>query len=115
VPDPVSERTFLESKLDWNVTREGEHARRLALVTRLLACRAREIVPRLRRLDACAADARADGCLISAWWRLDGGRLHLAANLGDAARPSPPLPGRVLWGERSAELAPWSVVWTRED
>jgi len=116
LPDPIAEATFRQCKIDWDGRNAQPHRRRYELVRQLLACRARHVAPRLVRLADVDADARADGRLVEASWRLDGGRLHLRANLGDAPRTLAPLPGSAIWGgPQQPELSPWSVVWTWED
>jgi 1,4-alpha-glucan branching enzyme/maltooligosyltrehalose trehalohydrolase len=115
-PDPLSEQTFQDAKIDWNEPERDPYARRRELVRRLLECRAKNIVPRLADLREYSADASVDGTVLSAWWRLDGGVLHCLANLGDkSVRASPP-PGRVIWNNAREDLLPaWSLVWTWED
>ena len=82
----------------------------------LLTLRRRAVVPRLAGLDHAEAAARWDDGVLTAHWRLGGpARLNLLANLGDMARPRPPLTRatRSLWGgSPPPELPPWSVFWS---
>jgi maltooligosyltrehalose trehalohydrolase len=113
-PDPLSEQTFRDAKIDWRCgsTRESK---RYEFVGHLLDCRAQYVTPHLRNLDAHAADATIDGTVLRAWWRLDGGTLHCLANLGESAMPSDPLPGTAIWYAFGGGVLPaWLVAWTWE-
>jgi malto-oligosyltrehalose trehalohydrolase len=116
IPDPLAEDTFRSAVLDWSTRRAGPHHRRLRLVRQLLMLRRRAVVPRLAGLDHAEAAARWDDGVLTAHWRLGGpARLNLLANLGDMARPRPPLTRatRSLWGgSPPPELPPWSVFWS---
>jgi maltooligosyltrehalose trehalohydrolase len=115
-PDPLSEQTFFAAKLDWNEPLRPEQEKRRQLVQRLLECRARSVTPHLANLRTWSADASVDGALLSAKWQLDGGVLHLLANLGDFSALADPPPGKVVWNIMSERtLPPWTVFWTWED
>ena len=123
IPDPNAEETFLRSKLDWERTGEGEHARRLEHYRELLALRRREIVPLIGRVRPGAAQAEilASRGLQVRWPLDDGSELWLRAN------PSPERVGRLPAGPTDrllyafgddvaaslarGELPPWSVAW----
>jgi maltooligosyltrehalose trehalohydrolase len=113
VPDPLMSTTFKSAKLDWGKRDSGEGARRLALLRELLACRAREIVPRLR--GAAFGEAHAgDNGLLSAHWRMgDGTTLRLMANLSaNEITGAPAQAGTAIWGgDPGGKLPPWSVFW----
>jgi len=114
-PDPLDPETFRSAVLDWSALGQEEHRRRLDLVRRLLHLRAREIVPRLSKLQS-GAQAHWDAGLMTATWDLsDGSQLVLMANLSDApvARPASWREGRPLWGSAPPpQLGPWSVHWS---
>jgi len=126
IPDPGASATFESARLDWEVQGQPEHAECLAFHRRLLAVRAREIVPRLRGASAGTCPDlsdrdSSDGLLAVRWELGDGSRLHLTANLRDAPRPRVDLPaGRLLYAtsERLGDaltgsaLPAWAVVWT---
>ncbi|MEX2629129.1 MAG: malto-oligosyltrehalose trehalohydrolase [Tistlia sp.] len=99
IPDPNDPATFEASRLDWG-EREGQRGREhLALVRRLLAIRAAEIVPRLAGLGGECGQIRTqdEGVVAVTWTLADGSRLRLDANLAADARPAaPPPPGRLL-------------------
>jgi 1,4-alpha-glucan branching enzyme/maltooligosyltrehalose trehalohydrolase len=68
-------------------------------------------------LGAIAFDAaHAQESILTASWRsTDGRRLHLLANLSDAAmaRPGDWKRGPPIWGgEPGATLPPWAVFWS---
>jgi malto-oligosyltrehalose trehalohydrolase len=119
IPDPGAEDTFLASKLKWEEREVGVHAEWLALYRRLLAARARHVVP---HLDGERFGARFDtigaGGLAVDWTLGDGARLHLRANFsGLACAQMPPAPGRIVHAEgaaRDAVRAPWSGTWSLE-
>jgi malto-oligosyltrehalose trehalohydrolase len=121
IPDPSAPTTFDSARLDWDAQRSPEHAEWLVLYRALLNLRAREIAPRLREASAGTCLAAADG-LLAVRWELDGRcRLHLTANLQDAARTRVELPvGRLLYATSEnlgnaltgSALPAWAVVWT---
>ncbi len=122
IPDPNALTTFEASKLDWSEAARSPHRERLALVTRLLAIRAREICPRLAGVKGNAGEvlgADDDGLAVS--WQLgDGSGLLMLASLGDEDwKPPEDLPtGGVIYETaagcevalQSGALPPWSVV-----
>jgi maltooligosyltrehalose trehalohydrolase len=113
IPDPLDEATFRSAILDWDARETGSGRVRLDLVRKLLTIRSKEIAPRLA--GASFGSARWHNNVLIAQWTLgDKIGLHLTANLSDEAGPTPPdLPnGRPIWGDASAPMAPWSVVWT---
>jgi malto-oligosyltrehalose trehalohydrolase len=115
LPDPLSRQTFVNAKIDWGNPRQAASAKRLQFVRRLLQCRTERIAPHLANLGACTANASVEGTLVRAHWVLNGGILHLLANLGDRGSPADPLPGNVVWNDRRDRiLPPWTVLWTWE-
>jgi maltooligosyltrehalose trehalohydrolase len=114
VPDPLAEATFRHAVLDWAARERPEHRTRLDLVRRLLAVRRAQIVPHLAKLSNWSARAQSRDGVVTAAWHLDGGTLHIVANLSDQPRPclAPPA-GRPIWGGPvPAVLQPWSVHWS---
>jgi maltooligosyltrehalose trehalohydrolase len=100
--------------LDWQTRSTEAGQKRLALVTRLLMLRQKEIAPRLRGAAFGEAEAADSGLLCASWRMGDGAALHLAANLSDTAvtRSSGESVGRPIWGgEPGPILPPWSVFW----
>jgi malto-oligosyltrehalose trehalohydrolase len=115
IPDPQAERTFLDSKLDWERLAEPASARAFHWYQDLLTVRRRHIVPLMPQL-AAAGDYQiiAPGALLLRWRARTGSELTLAVNLRtEATAGFPDAPGRLLWqqGQRRepGTLAPWSV------
>jgi maltooligosyltrehalose trehalohydrolase len=114
VPDPLDPATFKSAVLDWETRSTEAGQKRLALVTRLLMLRQKEIVARLNGAAFGGAEAAESGLLSASWRMGDGAALHLIANLSDTAvaRPSGENVGRPIWGgEPDPILPPWSVFW----
>jgi 1,4-alpha-glucan branching enzyme len=122
-PDPGAAATCSAARLNWEVHREGAHARAFTFHRRLLAIRRRDIVPLIPQLSAGrCTHAHAGGAFAVEWTARDQ-VLRLIANL--SAQPAPlagRLAGRVIFathpGIRAtlarAQLAPWSVLWLLE-
>ena len=124
IPDPGADATFDSARLDWSALARADHAPWLALYRSLLELRAREIAPRLRNTGGRARYAVDDRLLAVDWTLGDGSRLHLTANLAEAARERVDSPaGRILYAGipdaqamlRDRTLPGWTVVWTLED
>jgi maltooligosyltrehalose trehalohydrolase len=121
IPDPNDEKTFLASKLPWDVIDQPGHAAWLRHYRDLLQVRAREIAPRLRDQAANAIFKVVGDRGLAVDWNLpDGARLRLRANFGDSPLESlSAAPGRLLFAvgqsDEDAGLGPWSGVWTIED
>jgi malto-oligosyltrehalose trehalohydrolase len=122
IPDPTSEKTFADSRLDWAESDSAEGRQWLALHRQLLALRAHYIAPLLDHESPPQATARVEGSLLDAKWCWPGSNtLLLAANLGDTpvSLADGIIEEKVI--HRSAvsaapgTLAPWSVVWWQED
>ncbi len=119
IPDPGAEETFLASKLAWEERTAGKHAECLEHYRKLLAVRARHIVPHLEgeRFAGRFETVGAGGLAVD-WTLADGARLHLRANF--SATPCAgmtPAPGTVVHAEgaaRDAGRAPWSGTWSLE-
>ena len=114
VPDPLDDATFKSAVLDWSErdTKAGQD--RLALVHRLLAVRAREIVPRLVGAAFGGAEGADQGLLTGSWRMGDGTHLRLTANLSakTIVMPRREQAGSPIWGEIGSDhLSPWLVCW----
>jgi 1,4-alpha-glucan branching enzyme len=116
IPDPNAPDTFATSKLQWAERHTGRHAGWLALYSRLLRQRQRQLVPWLAGASSGRFDEPAPGSLRIAW-PLGSGRVwHLLAQLadhaGDAALVAA-LPGDVVYAShRGDALEAWSVGFT---
>lgn len=119
IPDPNSEQTFLDSKLDWTSPGQAAHAEWLALYRELMRVRREVMLPLLRN----AVDGRAEyampssGCLRVAWHLADGSRLQLEANLSREPRQLGAPSGRILYANAEIQQAgmfpPWAVRWSQ--
>jgi maltooligosyltrehalose trehalohydrolase len=122
IPDPVGERSYRSSVIDWARQAKPRHAARLAECRRLLMLRAREILPRLERPARMPGSFGVSpaGVLTVTWELGTGERLRLVALLqATAAALDVERPGRALWMSdeaaihdgRLATLPPWFVGW----
>jgi len=112
VPDPLAEKTMLSAKLDWDATRTGAGAERLALITRLLHARKRHIVPLLPMILPGQSQATFTDGILTAQWQTSTQALRLTANFTDQVvrRPDWHIE-RTIWDDPcAAELPPWSVA-----
>ncbi len=116
IPDPNDPATFERSKLDWAGLESAAGSARHALVQRLLAVRAGEIVPRLAGMTAMNAEAepRGERGLAARWTLGDGSRLALVANLGGAPFEAAPA-GRELMRLGRLAQDPWAIVVALEE
>ena len=118
MPHPNLPATFTRAILDWHERLQGEHAAWWVFHRNLLACRRRELAPRLpaRFVDSELLSARA----LTARWRLaDGSQLSLLANLSGENGPSCGMPSGLRLYPDAAQtpivadrLAPWTVLWS---
>jgi malto-oligosyltrehalose trehalohydrolase len=92
IPNPTALSTFEMSHLDWAEPRAEPHASWLARYRRLLAIRAREIIPRLAGIGPFAGSYRVLGeKAVRVRWQLgDGSRLLLLANFAGESTTVPP-------------------------
>jgi len=118
IPDPNSENTFQQSKLDWKSLPEKVHADWLRLYRDLLVIRQKQIVPHLGSASdiRCQATQSPERSLALDWNLKDGALLELRANLGTEHRCLPAPRGDVIYASDLAALQkktlpPWSVAW----
>jgi malto-oligosyltrehalose trehalohydrolase len=84
LPDPTAETSLAASRLDRAERERQPHARWLERYRRLLALRAREIVPRLRGMAPGGRYGLLGPAALRVDWRLgDGSTLRLLANFAD--------------------------------
>ncbi|MDO6669488.1 malto-oligosyltrehalose trehalohydrolase [Paracoccus sp. 1_MG-2023] len=89
VPDPLSPRTFAQSKLDWT---DGPKAREWQdLTRRALRFRRDHVLPLIQSGRLSADVARTGDRALLADWRFAAGRLRIALTMGQAG--GDPLPG----------------------
>ncbi len=116
IPDPNASATFDASRPDPKEAQTKGHGEWLALHRRLLAIRAREIVPHIPGARAASAQALGQKGVRAAWRLGNGTMLTIAANFG-VVELACPLPGAVLFATPDAEpgrLPPRSCIATLE-
>jgi maltooligosyltrehalose trehalohydrolase len=124
IPDPNAEKTYLESKLDWNKQdwnslSQPTHADWLRLYRELLSIRRRVIVPIVNeitgvRANSCDEQSRS---LSIDWILKDGSRLKLRTNFDGEWLAIPiDASGQEFYISNEATasnaLPPWSVRWS---
>ncbi|MHB8623970.1 MAG: malto-oligosyltrehalose trehalohydrolase [Sulfuricaulis sp.] len=117
IPDPNDERTFLSSRLNWNILKTKTNQEWRKFYRELISRRAREIVPRLRgaRVRAASYNVWREHVL-RVHWQLNEDSLELLANLSNNAISDIALPtGNILYSTpallNDSELSAWSVAW----
>lgn len=120
IPNPNEEDTFLRSKIDWTSPEQRTHQDWLEFYRGLLACRQREIVPRIRDLAVGWAQYQVlDSAAFRVCWPfVQGGSLELVANFGQARLNLDDSPrGRLLYSTAAtddpvsaAEILPLSAA-----
>jgi maltooligosyltrehalose trehalohydrolase len=82
IPDPNDPATMQASMLDWSARDRHSGGKRLAYLRKLLALRAREIVPHLKGLRRGSSEAQvlSDRAFSVAWPLADGSWLRCVAN-----------------------------------
>jgi maltooligosyltrehalose trehalohydrolase len=117
IPDPTDEKTFLNSKIDWNEVTREPHAGVLANLRELIAIRRREILPLIasRYFDA---SYKVSDDVLTVEWRFEAGGLGFAASFANTTRSVyTPDRARAIWQSPSthvagkqARLEPWTGV-----
>jgi maltooligosyltrehalose trehalohydrolase len=129
IPDPNSEKTFLNSKLDWQSLQDKSHRDSFAFFKGLLALRRETIVPHLRGATGASSEFKVLGetALVVRWKLGDNSELTLFANLGRvaAAAAEPPLlqdthliyssdatiAAAIAGADENVDLPAWFVAW----
>jgi maltooligosyltrehalose trehalohydrolase len=119
IPDPTDEKTFLNSKIDWDEMRREPHASVLAGLRDLIAIRHREIVP-LIASHYFDGSCNVTDAVLKVEWCFEAGGLGFAASFAESARAID-LPDfvRIIWQSPDARtqgnrihLDPWTgVAW----
>lgn len=111
LPDPLSARTFGESKLDWSRLRVQEGAAFMARLKHLIGLRNAHVLPLLRSGDP--VDARIlvdeDGVL-AVDWHFPAGVLALRANLAKDEKPCPLPGGPVVYASDALKAMPPGIL-----
>jgi maltooligosyltrehalose trehalohydrolase len=118
VPDPLSEKTFLEAKLRWAELAAHPHAHWLAWYRSVLRKRRELVIPLLSRLHATQGSFDVLGPRqLRVSWHLNDAELLLEANLSATASGLfASRPAGMFWLEGSEAaaggLGPWTVRWS---
>lgn len=122
IPDPMDNKTFEQTVLDWSARNLPEHKKVLELYRELLALRHRELIPRLQNMTGWQniATQFSNNAFTKRWLLGDDSELVMMTNLADEPLTGIEFPsGRVLYATHAEELKrrdnhhlpPWSVVW----
>jgi maltooligosyltrehalose trehalohydrolase len=103
IPDPNAYETFAAS------IPEPGSADRFTFYQRLIALRAREIVPRLAGTVSAGAEAIGPKAVLARWTLGDGARLTIVTNLGPDKVPFAPPAGCLLFA--TGDTAPMTAVY----
>jgi maltooligosyltrehalose trehalohydrolase len=97
IPDPTDEKTFRNSKIDWNEITREPHVSVLAEMRDLIALRHREIVPLIAsRFMGAGYDVAAD--VLKVEWRFEAGGLGFAASFArDTRQIEVPEGACIIW------------------
>jgi malto-oligosyltrehalose trehalohydrolase len=115
IPDPLSEASFQDSKLDWREVAEPEHAAWLAWYRRLLEVRTRHIVPLVAHIRRAGTWRSLAPGAVQVRWSCEGREaLALALNLsGQTVKGFEWSDADPLWQEAQmlgvGALEPWGV------
>ncbi|MDC7744686.1 malto-oligosyltrehalose trehalohydrolase [Rhizobium binxianense] len=112
--DPTAPSTFAAAKLDWSKLASSDV---LEYYRTLLDLRHRKIVPLLKGAAGSAVYRSAGNAIAVDWTLAQSRRLHLRANLGNAAAPLAAQQDDAetifrLGGSDGGGLAPWTVIWS---
>jgi malto-oligosyltrehalose trehalohydrolase len=127
IPDPCSQKTFYQCKLNWDEISEPEHQEWLEYYKRLIALRKSTIIPIIDKIDLTRRrwTITEEGLLEVRWPLTSGEELKLLANLSDTGATSPVFSASEFDEENvvfqmplgaSLEIAlgtvpPWTVIW----
>lgn len=116
IPDPNSEATFKNSKLDWRSLQQRAHEEWFRFYQKLLRMRKQWIFPLLTGVTSHSACYEVFGSGLLVEWQFGGAnKLTLLANMGNDFLASTPMPrGEIIFStheQNSGRLPPWSVAW----
>lgn len=83
LPDPTIEKTFINSKLNWNELKTKEHKNILEFYQKLIKLRKKHIIPIIDKITMSEYKILSDSA-IEAKWKFPEGKLILLANLSDS-------------------------------
>ena len=111
IPDPTEEKTFTDSKIDWDEAEREPHRAVWADTRNLLQIRHQNVVPLTKTAyRGATTDLSAPG-VIDVTWRYEGGSLRFVANVSDDEHPVDGGGGQVIWSNgysrQSGQIASW--------
>jgi len=114
IPDPTEEKTFTDSRIDWEEAERAPHRAVWSDTRNLLQIRHQTVVP-LTKSGFRGADGTvpAPG-IVDCTWRFEAGTLRFVANVGTAEHSVESEGAQVIWSNGPArqalQLPPWSGV-----
>ena len=119
IPDPTEEKTFSDSKIDWDEAEREPHRAVWADTRNLLQIRHQNVVPLTKTAyRGATTDLSAPG-VIDVTWRYEGGSLRFVANFGDDDHAVDVGGGQVIWSNgysrQSGQLPSWTGVFLLGD
>ena len=120
IPDSTDEKTFLSSKLNWDVLEHAPRSREFRALTReLLALRDQHVVPLIKngftqaKAELLGRGREKEGINI-VWRTIDDDGLQIITNFADTSMPMPKIEGDIIWNsERSPKsdvLRPQQII-----
>lgn len=119
IPDPTEEKTFTDSKIDWDEAEREPHRAVWADTRNLLQIRHQNVVPLTKTAyRGATTDLSAPG-VIDVTWRYEGGSLRFVANFGDDDHAVDTSGGQVIWSNgysrQSGQVASWGGLFLLGD
>ncbi|GAB6845002.1 maltooligosyltrehalose trehalohydrolase [Methylorubrum rhodinum] len=119
IPDPTEEKTFTDSKIDWDEAEREPHRAVWADTRNLLQIRHQNVVPLTKTAyRGATTDLSAPG-VIDVTWRYEGGSLRFVANFGDDDHAVDVSGGQMIWSQgysrQSGQLAAWGGLFLLGD
>ena len=97
IPDPSAEKTFIDSKLNWDDLKDSEHEEMLNFYKELLKLRQNETVPLINKINGSEYTVINDFAFTVQWDLQNGKNLRLAANFGEEAVAVDTQDGKLLF------------------
>lgn len=119
IPDPTEEKTFTDSKIDWDEAECEPHRAVWADTRNLLQIRHQNVVPLTKTAYRGATTSLPAPGVIDVTWRYAGGSLRFVANLGEDEQAVDLSNGQVIWSNgvsrQGGQLPPWTGVFLLGD
>ncbi|MFG5119027.1 malto-oligosyltrehalose trehalohydrolase [Methylorubrum sp. POS3] len=114
IPDPTEEKTFTDSKIDWDEAEREPHRAVWADTRNLLQIRHQNVVPLTKTAYRGATATLPAPGVIDVAWRYAGGTLRFIANFGDDDHAVTFAGEQVIWSNglsrQSGQLPSWTGV-----